>query len=472
MEVLFDKLAGYKKEDVYPMHMPGHKRNTELFSMPNPYAMDITEIDGFDNLHEPEDIILESIERARKLYQADHTYYLVNGSTVGLLAGIMACTNKRDTVLVARNCHKAVYNAIYLHELQPVYVYPEFNGAFGCYEQVEPETVRRQLEEHPDVRLVILTSPTYEGVVSDIKAIAEICHERDIPLLVDEAHGAHLGFHPYFPESALHLGADVVIQSIHKTMPAFTQTALLHCMDGIVNNERVKDYLAMLQSSSPSYLLMAGIDQCITYTIAHKDEAFAVYAEQLKDFYEEMKQLKNLMIYQGAASETSAWDPSKIVIGVSGTNLSAEQLHESLLYEYKIQLEMISKEYGIAMTSFCDTKEGYERLAKALLSIDAKIAKVEKQEETTPYDIPRLPKRKNSYEVVHAPYEVVPFAEAAGRISAEYIYFYPPGIPIAVPGEELSQELLEGTRAFKKAGIRVRGLKDETHQTIRVIKRT
>lgn len=470
MEFLFNKLADYQAEGIYPMHMPGHKRNTDMFSMQNPYAMDITEIDGFDNLHEAEDIIKESVERARVLYRADHTYYLVNGSTVGLLAGIMACTQKRDTVLVARNCHKAVYNAMYLHELRPVYLYPVFNEEFGCYEQVEASLVRDKLLKNPEVKLVILTSPTYEGVVSDIQAIADICHERGIPLLVDEAHGAHLGFHPYFPESAVALGADVVIQSIHKTMPAFTQTALLHSRDGLVKEERIKEYLSILQSSSPSYLLMAGIDRCITYTSENKEQLFSEYAENLSVFYEKMQQLKHLKLYIQPSKESVKRDPSKLVIGVGNTTISADELHERLLHEFKIQLEMISKEYGIAMTSFCDTEEGYRRLAEALLAIDASIESVDHDIEHTPYDIPQLQQKKCAYEVMHAEYETVALSKAAGRISAEYLYFYPPGIPIVVPGEEMNEELLNGITEFRKAGISVRGLKDASLKTIRVLK--
>lgn len=470
MEFLFDRLAQYQKEDIYPMHMPGHKRNTDMFSMPNPYSMDITEIEGFDNLHEAEGIIKESVERARALYQADHTYYLVNGSTVGLLAGIMACTNKHDHVLVARNCHKAVYNALFLNELKPVYLYPSFNEEFGCYEQVPSSLVKEKLEENKEVRLVILTSPTYEGVVSDIQAIAEICHERGIPLLVDEAHGAHFGLDPYFPESAVKLGADVVIQSIHKTMPAFTQTALLHSREGLVNQERLKDYLSILQSSSPSYLLMAGIDRCITYTSENKELLFAEYKENLTDFYKQMKQLKHLRLYEHPSTEGVLKDPSKLVIGVGKTSLSAEGLYECLLHDYKIQLEMISKEYGIAMTSFCDRKEGYERLAAALLAIDASIDTVPSENGYTPYDIPAVTQKKYAYEAIHAEYETVSLTKAAGRISAEYLYFYPPGIPIVVPGEELSEQLLEGIKEYKKAGISVRGLKDASLKTIRVVK--
>ncbi len=470
MDSLYDKLINYKTEDIYPMHMPGHKRNTTLFTMPNPYSMDITEIEGFDNLHEPEGIIQESMEVARRLYGADQTYYLVNGSTVGLLAGIMACTKKRDHVLVARNCHKAVYNAIYMHELVPSYLYPEFNEDFGCYEEITKESVRQALEKNQLIKLVVITSPTYEGIVSDIEGIAAICHERNIALLVDEAHGAHFGFHPYFPESAVKQGADVVIQSVHKTMPAFTQTALLHRNGNIVKEERIKRYLSMLQSSSPSYLLMAGIDHCVRYVSEHQKQCFAQYEENLKNFYKRMEDLEHITLLTKASKPEISKDPSKIIIGINGTNLSSSELYDRLLNEYKIQLEMISKEYGLAMTSFCDTTEGYDRLADALLAIDKTLCKTNKNETISPYHIPRLVRKLKPYEAMEEDYEIVKITEAAGRISAEYLYFYPPGIPIAVPGEVLTIELLEGLRTYEEKGIHIKGVADASLQTIRVIK--
>ena len=225
MQDLLEKLQEYRAEDMYPFHMPGHKRKPLPF--PNPYSIDITEIDGFDNLHHAEGILKEAQERAADLYGSKECFYLVNGSTCGLLAAICAATKKRDKVLVARNCHKAVYHALYLNELQAEYIYPVITKS-GIQGQIEPEQVKKALLLNPDIAAVILTSPTYEGVVSDINAIAGIAHERGIPLIVDEAHGAHLGFGAGFPENAVRQGADAVIMSLHKTLPSFTQTALLH----------------------------------------------------------------------------------------------------------------------------------------------------------------------------------------------------------------------------------------------------
>ena len=471
MESLYERLSSYQEEGIYPMHMPGHKRNEALLPMPNAYSMDITEIDGFDNLHEAEEIIKESMERAARLYHSENTFYLVNGSTVGLLAGIMGGTKKGDKVLVARNCHKAVYNAMYLNELDPVYLYPEFNEDFGFYEQVDVDVIQTMLEEHPDIRLVILTSPTYEGVLSDISAIAKAVHERGIPLLVDEAHGAHLGFDPYFPKNAITCGADIVIHSVHKTMPSFTQTALLHTNGKLVDTVRIKHYLQILQSSSPSYLLMASIDRCVSFIEKEGTEFFQRYAANLQEFMEQMKQLRHLRLFSKPSRENVERDPSKIVVSVEGTDISAVWLYEELLTEYKIQLEMVSKNYVIAMTSLCDTKEGFNRLAEALLEIDSRIAKSQSMaEQNNAYHIPELKKVCSAYEALQKDYEICRMDESAGKICAEYIYLYPPGIPLTVPGEVLSEELLDAFYTYKELGLKLKGISDLSGQTIKIVK--
>ena len=235
--MLEQKLNELEQSDIYPFHMPGHKRAFLPFA--NPYAIDITEIEGFDNLHHATGILQEAQQKAADLYGAKKTYYLVNGSTCGLLAAISAAVPRGEKILVARNCHKAVYHAMYLRQLVPVYLYPE-DTAYGIQGQVTPQMVRKQLEQTPDIRAVVITSPTYDGVVSDIKNIADTVHAYGIPLIVDEAHGAHFGFSPEFPENATRLGADAVIMSVHKTLPAFTQTALLHlCSDRIAEKKGI-----------------------------------------------------------------------------------------------------------------------------------------------------------------------------------------------------------------------------------------
>ena len=200
-EYLDEKLLAYSQTDAYPFHMPGHKRNKALLGIELPYDLDITEIDGFDDLHHADGILKEEQERAARVFGAEESHFLVNGSTAGILSAVMGCTERGGRILMARNCHKSVYNAVYMNELRPVYIYPEFSEETDLNGEIHVDQVKKLLEEHKDVQAVVIVSPTYEGVVSDIEAIAEIVHEYKIPLIVDEAHGAHFGFHSYFPQT-------------------------------------------------------------------------------------------------------------------------------------------------------------------------------------------------------------------------------------------------------------------------------
>ena len=224
--ILYRQLERYCSFGPYPFHMPGHKRCL----MPQegrPYGWDVPEVEGTDDHHEAEGILKEAMDRTAELFGAGRTWYLVGGSTCGLLAGIRALAPRESRILVARNCHKSVCNAIELGNLRPCWLMPPMLPE-GICGSIPPETVKKALEENPDAACVVITSPTYEGVISDIKAIADICHEKKVPLLVDEAHGAHLGLQPGWPDSAVHLGADLIVESVHKTLPSLTQTALLH----------------------------------------------------------------------------------------------------------------------------------------------------------------------------------------------------------------------------------------------------
>lgn len=474
---LYDQLIEYKEEGYYPMHMPGHKRN-KAYTLENLYEIDITEIDGFDNLYEAEGVLEKSMQRAAKVFHADKTYYLVNGSTVGILIAISACTKRGDYILVARNSHKAVYNAIYLNELKPVYLYPEV-GKEGIALSVTPNEVRKNLELYPNIKAVVITSPTYEGVISDIKEIAEIVHSYHIPLIVDEAHGAHLNFHAAFPSSAVKNGADIVIQSIHKTLPAFTQTALLHCCSNLIDQGRIKKYFSIYQTSSPSYVLMAGIDHLITYLEGNKED-FDIYVERLHKFYAHALKLKVLSIWRPNESASCfAKDPSKLIITVKNSILSGKAIYDLLLQKYKIQPEMASKTYVICMTSVCDTEEGFERLLHALLEIDneynrEKIDNLEeKQEELQPIHkiatLLRPVKSLEHYEVSDSNVKVVSINKCVNKIIAEYIYLYPPGIPLIVPGEIMSKEILDQFMEYKAWGLSLKGMEDLQAETIKII---
>ena len=466
MKSLYKELKEYNKENYYPMHMPGHKRNIKLLNMDNPYSIDITEIDGFDNLSDPKDIIKNIIARSSKLYKSMYTYLLVNGSTVGILAGIAASANKGDKVLLARNCHKSVYNAVILNELIPIYIYPQIIDDFGINSGLNPEDIENMLTLHPDIKLIIITSPTYEGIISNIKEIVKIAHGHNIPCMIDEAHGAHLGLHNSFPNNSIKYGADIVIHSLHKTLPSFTQTGLIHVNSNIVNSERVQKYLNIYQTSSPSYILMAGIDKCIEIIENNGEPLFLEYKKNLDDFYKSMKNLKHLRIYNGYKSYN--FDLSKIVISAKGSNITGKELYHILLHKYKIQLEMASVDYALAMTSICDTDEGFQRLEHALLEIDQNIELVSKID--IRFEQTYLKMDMSPYEASIQEGELILFIHSQGRIAKESIYVYPPGIPIIVPGEIINNQVIERIEVYKRLGLDVIGFEDDHKEWIYVIK--
>ena len=473
---LYDQLTAYGQSDAYPMHMPGHKRNTEKFSMKDPYGWDITEIDGFDDLHEPEGILAEGMRRAAELYGAAESWYLINGSTAGILAGISACTRPGDRVLMARNCHKSVYHAVALNQLTPVYLHPAVDPVSGILASIDPIDVELALASH-EISLVVLTSPTYEGILSDIQMIAAICHRRGVPLLVDEAHGAHLSsgklYTSCFPEGAVSCGADLVVQSLHKTLPALTQTGLIHRQGSLVSGARVKHALDIYQTSSPSYILMAGIDRCVRWMETDGSRLLGSWAERLRYFYRRMDGLHSLSVVTLDTCERFfAWDPSKLVISTRGTGHTGRELMEILRREYRLELEMASGDYVIAMTGAGDTEEGIQRFADAVLAIDAAWSRQDAAD-GKPIDV----WGQFCEKVYCTPSQAEPWAgeyiplaaEALGKISLEFVYAYPPGIPVLVPGEEVTECVLHVIEAYEKAGIPMRGYERQTSHELRVM---
>lgn len=469
MAYLYDKLKEYSKSGCYGFHMPGHKRNGGLTGAELPYSIDITEIDGFDDLHHSHGILKEAQERAAQVYGADETHFLVNGSTSGLLSAVLGCTQPGDTILMARNCHKSVYNAVCLNGLRPVYIYPETLPGTEINGAVSAAQAEALLDQHPDVRAMVITSPTYDGVVSDVRALAGLAHSRGIPLILDEAHGAHFGFHPYFPQNGNELGADIVIHSLHKTLPSLTQTALLHMNGDIADRRSVRKYLHMLQSSSPSYILMASIDECIRLLAEKKEELFDGYTRLLDGVRSELACMKHLKLF-----ESEIYDRSKLVIDVSNAGLidreeikkyTGKQLSDDLRETYLLQMEMAAPDYVIAMTSPGDTEQGIERLIKALFEIDGKLAKIDNNESLRAYQTGEkgISCRNDQ---VYPPREMdkftnkvksVSFMDSEGAIAAEYAYVYPPGIPLAVPGERISGKTVESLTQYERLGFNIEG---------------
>lgn len=468
MCTLYDRLIEYSSSDYYGFHMPGHKRQMNMMGAAAPYEIDITEIDGFDDLHHADGILEEAQARAARVYHADETHFLINGSSVGILSAVIGVTNRGDTVLVARNCHKSVYHAIEMNGLNPVYLSPGVNPSVQFNTEVSAKDVRRALERVPGIRAVIIVSPTYDGVVSDVEAISEAVHEKGIPLIVDEAHGAHFGFHPYFPENSNQAGADIVIHSLHKTLPSLTQTALLHMNGGLVRREKVRRYLHMLQSSSPSYLLMASIDSCTDLLEHRRAELFDPYVERLIRLRAELACLEKLQLI-----ETERYDRSKVMISVRNADISSRELCQILLKDHHLQMEMAAGTYILAMTSVGDTQEGMRRLAAALKEIDEKCrfrARGEAEGMHSPLpSSPEVVYNSSDAEMLselagtgkrRLTKKAVQFRDSTGCIAAEYAYLYPPGIPLAVPGEKITKEAASMLQWYDREGFSIEGLKN------------
>lgn len=461
MNGLYSRLVEYSASDYYGFHMPGHKRRTSG-GVKLPYEIDITEIEGFDDLHHAGGILKDAQRLAAKVYGAGESRYLVNGSTAGILSAILGSTYKGERILAARHCHKSVYHAIYLNELKPVYLYPEFEAGLHMNMDISVSAVRTALMAYTDIRAVVVVSPTFEGVISDIRGIADVVHDYGIPLIVDEAHGSHLGFHPYFGTNALVKGADVVIHSVHKTLPSLTQTALLHVQGEFADRRRIFRYLDMLQSSSPSYILMASIDNCVRMIDERGRELFEDYVERLTQLRDSLGKLKCLRLVS-----TENYDCSKLVISVNGLGITGKELYQVLLERFHLQLEMAAGTYVVAMTSVSDSREGFARLQRALFEIDAELEKGSsgKVGETGDVGIDGLPVNEQvmtcarAFEISdrESGTEELAWQDAVGRISAEYAYLYPPGSPLIVPGERISRETVNLLLQYQAAGFSIEG---------------
>ena len=459
------RLRQYCGSGIYPLHMPGHKRRPG--PCPGlPYEWDVTEVEGTDDLHDARGILKEAMDRTAALYGADYTRYLVGGSTCGILAGIRAALRHGDRVAVARNCHKSVYHAIELCGLETVWILPETVPDYRICGSVSPEAVRCLLQTDPSIRAVILTSPTYEGVLSNIGAIAAHCHAHEIPLIVDEAHGAHLGLFSGtgFPAGALSRGADLVIQSPHKTLPSLTQTAWLHLRGDRISAGALERELDIFETSSPSYPLLASLDACTGLLEAEGYSLFRGWQQRLSAFYEGAAALRRFRILGREAGEMSrdivyAFDPGKILIACPTGQMTGQALARLLRDRYLLETEMALGDCVLAMTSPADAPSALQRLLEALLALEGSPRLFSDPAEGSGEDIPPLPAPETVLPVgqaVRMDMEAVPLAAAAGRICGEYLYCYPPGIPVCAPGERITDRVLSRIRSLEASGCRIR----------------
>lgn len=552
-EYINEALEKYIEKGTYPWHMPGHKRqpieavqNVDNISKSREnfwngvYAHDFTEAKDLDDMHEPAMFIADSIAEMKKVYGTFATYMLVNGSTSGLMTAIHATCHRGDVILAARNCHKAVYNAICMLELEPEYIVPDYvNMRWRCgvnqngeqtitdgmtdasgesnrgtrekmaassevnHETEEKAAVNgeddREVSERTDIlgdispdkverainmlitdgrkpRAVIITSPTYEGVMSDIRTIAEIAHRYGIYLIVDEAQGAHLNFMEGH-ETAMQQGADIVIESLHKTMPALTQTSLLHVMNPELD-ERVRRYLQIFQTSSPSYIFMQSMEKAVAFGANNRDE-FARYGRRLEAFAGKCDGLRNIRLFRPDVSSVKNdeicnackvfdHDEGRLVFVVrpgtvveSGQKFTGVMLAEILADRYGLIVEMASVSYVICISSVVDSADSYDILFNAVAEIDGNLGYEPDKTDRQELDI--ISGRRSAMPPGTAwdrLAESVPIEGAAGKVSGAFVYAYPPGIPVLAPGEVVDRQAVNGIKSMIDSGLNVAGVND------------
>lgn len=462
---VFGFLKDHAAKSPVSFHMPGHKgarffrRNGYRNFMKGIADYDITEIPGADNLFQTESIIRETADKYKKLYKSEKSYLLVNGTSCGILAAVMASVPEGSKLIMARNCHKSVFNALTLGNIEPVYAYPESVEEYGIMGPVSPEEIKRLIVENKEATAVILPSPNYYGICSDIKAISEICHRHNVTLIVDQAHGAHLKmFRKYcgkfLPPSAEESGADIVINSTHKTLASLTQSAVLNVMSERVDKALLEDKLQAVESTSPSYLLMASLDINADIIAGRGRRLFKGWKKNLDRFYDNASNIEGLRIMK-----TDMFDSTKINLDMSLLGLNGLELEEEL-NRRGIFPELITGNIVMCMTGIGNRRSDFAALYEALKDIAAGRSMCEELqnkelEETSLWTKKRelhpVPRRRKS----------VSLDKAAGKVCASSVIPYPPGIPLICPGEVIGSEEIEYIKYLKKEGEKVIGVDEE-----------
>lgn len=468
----------YSARGVIPFHVPGHKQGNGVekefydFMGENPFKIDVTIFEMVDGLHNPTTHIKRALELAADAYGAEESFFCVNGTSGAIQAMILSAVKAGDKILVPRNTHKSVNAGIILSGAQPVYMEPEIDQVNGIAHGVSPETVEKTLRENPDASAVLIINPTYYGVSTDLKKIVKIVHEYDIPLLVDEAHGPHLKFSHELPFSGMEAGADACAQSTHKIIGAMTQGSILHVQGNRINYAKVKQVLSLLQTTSPSYILLASLD-CSRKQIALEGKDLIAESIKRADYLrDEINKVKGFKCFGREILDGKgkyAFDPTKIAISAKELGLTGYQLERIFVDKYNIQPELSDFYNVLLVTTFGDKIESIEAVIEAVKNISLE---TEFEGEVPAFkDIPQIP------ELDQVPREAFfsektrkPMKEAIGHISGELIMAYPPGIPIICPGERITEEIIDYVEDLRRAGLSVQGLEDSNIENINIIK--
>ncbi len=477
----FDSLVNTQHRHPLSFHMPGHKFDPELlpeltdFFGAGVVTGDLNEaLPPIDYLHAPTGTLIEAQRLAADAVGADHTFFLINGSTVGNQAMLMTVARDGQKVIVPRAAHRSVYAGLILSGATPIYVAPRYHPLVRFPLAVEADAVHARLIEHPDVVAIHVTSPNYYGYLSDVGALVELAHAHNIPLLVDEAHGAHLPFHPDLPRSAISLGADLVVQSPHKTLGALTQAAWLHLTGERVPLTTLQYLVAILQSSSPSVLFTGSLDVARRQAVLHGKELLDRTLELSQRARTAIRAIPGLWCYgEDLVGDygIAAHDPTKLVIRVTDTGLTGKEFAAELWSRFTISVEFADLWQVICSITIADTAPRIDRLVDALRDIAQQhhgVATLRADRvELAPPPLPQL--ALNPRQATFRPARRVSIIEAAGEICAEQVIPYPPGIPLLMPGEVISAEMIEYVQYLLQQRIKIVGPEDLQLNTVRVI---
>jgi len=479
---LFHGLVAHAQRETTPFHIPGHKRGRGMhpefrrFLGERALSIDLINIAPVDDLHHPKGIIKEAQELAAEAFGAERTYFSVQGTSGAIMAMILATVGPGEKILIPRNVHKSVITAVVLSGAHPVFMSPEIDAVRGVAHGVSLATVRRTLEEHPDAAAVLIVNPTYFGVCADIRGIADLVHQRGIPLLVDEAHGAHLYFHPDLPLSAMAAGADAAATSMHKLGGSLTQSSVLNVQGDRVSGDRMQAVLSMMTTTSTSYLLLASLDAARSYLATQGQELLGKAIALAQEAREAISQMPGLVCLGpdviGDRSSSYDLDVTKLCVTVTGLGLTGIEVEQILRERYGIEVELSDLYNILCLITPGDTDESVGKLVDALREISAEYYDRRPAREVR-VRVPHMaPLVMSPREAFYAPSESVPLVESVGRVMAEFIMVYPPGIPIVQPGELLTKENLEYILEHLEAGLPVQGPEDPTMERVRVVRRS
>ncbi len=460
---IYHFIQDYLKKDTVSFHMPGHK-GSHLYQrfgyhdfLNQITDFDITELAGADNLFQAEGIIKGVQAHYARLYDCKKSYILINGSSGGNIAAILASVSTGKQLIMARNCHKSVFNALSLGGIRPVYAYPDIIEEYGISGAVSPVMIERLISENPDAEAVFITSPNYYGICSDIRAIADTCHRSGKVLIVDEAHGAHLHFSDALPPSAIQSGADLVINSTHKTLASFTQSAALHFNSDLVDSYILEDKLQVIQSTSPSYVLMTSMDINAQILEAHKETLMSEWVQNLNRFYGRISMIPGLK----TMGRMNSLDWTKINLSLGDIGITGAQLDKILLDDYNIYIELFTGDWIMALTGIGNTKRDYDRFAEALEDISRKVQTSGLEiKKTDHYTADLIPPKQPAMCDIPAVKTRVKLSESAGRICGSSIIPYPPGIPLICPGERIEADAIAYIQAMRNMGEKVIGINE------------